>query len=242
MKQHRHFETELDRLKETLVQMAGLAERQVGMAVTSLLERDVELASEVKASDVEIDQLEMAVDNQAISLLALQQPMARDLRFITMAMKIGNDLERVGDHAVNIAEVVEYIADGPRLPHLPELEEMTGLAMDMLNDALDAFVRSDAQLAREIGKRDDRVDELHENVFRILLTHMMEEPRKIGTGIDLILVSRNLERIADLATNVAEDVVFMVEGKTIKHSFHRKRESDDGESDGEDDGEGSTDD
>ncbi len=229
MKQHRHFETELDRLKESLVRMAGLAERQVALAVQSLLERDVELARQVKRSDVEIDKLEMAVDNQAISLLALQQPMARDLRFITMAMKIGNDLERVGDHAVNIAEVLEFVVEAPRLPQLPELEEMTGLATDMLNDALDAFVRSDAQLAREIGKRDDRVDELHENVFRILLTHMMEEPRKIGAGIDLILVSRNLERIADLATNVAEDVVFMVEGKTIKHAFHRTRKTDDGE-------------
>jgi phosphate transport system protein len=224
MKQHRHFETELDRLKESLVQMAGLAERQVARAVQSLLERDVELARQVKQCDAEIDQLEMTVDNQAISLLALQQPMARDLRFITMAMKISNDLERVGDHAVNIAEVLEFIVESPRLPQLPELEEMTGLATAMLNDALDSFVRSDAQLAREIGKRDDRVDELHENVFRILLTHMMEEPRKIGAGIDLILVSRNLERIADLATNVAEDVVFMVEGKTIKHAFHRKRE------------------
>lgn len=223
MTQHRHFETELDRLKETLVRMAGLAERQVDRAVESLLTRDMELALEVQESDQEIDQLELAVDNQAISLLALQQPMARDLRFITMAMKIGNDLERVGDHAVNIAEVIDDIVGGPRLPHLPELEEMTGLATDMLNDALDAFVRSDAALAREIGLRDDRVDELHENVFRILLTHMMEEPRKIGSGIDLILVSRNLERIADLATNVAEDVVFMVEGKTIKHHFHRPR-------------------
>ncbi len=226
MKQHRHFETELDRLKETLVRMAGLAERQVGLAVASLLSRDVELAQQVLKGDAEVDALEMAIDNQAISLLALQQPMARDLRFITMAMKIGNDLERVGDHAVNIAEVLEYIVDSPHLPKLPELEEMTGLATEMLNDALDAFVRADAQLAREIGRRDDRVDELHENVFRILLTHMMENPRVIGAGIDMILVSRNLERIADLATNVAEDVVFMVEGKTIKHHGYRNRNSD----------------
>ena len=222
MKQHRHFETELDRLKESLVRMAGLAEQQVARAVRALLERDLELARQVLEGDGEVDELEMAVDNQAISLLALQQPMARDLRFITMAMKIGNDLERVGDHAVNIVEVLEYIVDAPPLPALPELEEMTGIATEMLNDALDAFVRSDAALAREIGSRDDRVDELHENVFRIILTHMMENPRKIGAGIDVILVSRNLERIADLATNVAEDVVFMVEGKTIKHHAHRK--------------------
>jgi phosphate transport system protein len=222
MKQHRHFETELDRLKECLVKMAGRAEEQVAMAVESLLARDIETAQTVVEMDREVDQLELQVDNQAVNLLALQQPMARDLRFITMAMKIGNDLERVGDHAVNIAHALEYIVDSPPLPQLPELEEMSGICTDMLADALDAFVRADAELARGIGQRDDRVDELHENVFRIVLTHMMEDPRKIGAGIDMILVSRNLERIADLATNIAEDVVFMVEGQTIKHHAHRE--------------------
>jgi phosphate transport system protein len=217
MRQHRHFETELDKLKECLVRMAGKAEEQVGMAVQSLLERDIETAQRVVELDREVDQLELQIDNQAISLLALQQPMARDLRFITMAMKISNDLERVGDHAVNIAHALEYIVDTPPLPQLPEIEEMSGICTEMLADALDAFVRSDAELAHSIGRRDDRVDELHENVFRIVLTHMMEDPRKIGAGIDMILVSRNLERIADLATNVAEDVVFMVEGQSIKH-------------------------
>lgn len=217
MKQHRHFEAELDRLKESLVQMAGLAEEQVDTAVRSLLTRDSDLAQRVIDRDPQIDDLEVAIDNQAISLLALQQPMARDLRFITMAMKISNDLERVGDHAVNIAHALSYIVEAPPLPQLPELEEMTGLSTEMLADALDSFVRADSELARTIGERDDRVDELHENVFRIVLTHMMEDPRKIGAGIDMILVSRNLERIADLATNVAEDVVFMVEGRSIKH-------------------------
>ena len=217
MKQHRHFESELDKLKQSLVAMAGLAETQVARAVESLLERDVDKARAVIAGDGEIDDLEISVDNQAVQLLALQQPMARDLRFITMAMKIGNDLERVGDHAVNIAENVGYIVEAPPLPKLPELEEMVGLATEMLNDALDAFVRGDSAQALDIGRRDDRVDELHENVFRVVLTHMMEDPRKIGAGIDMILISRNLERIADLATNVAEDVVFMVEGRTIKH-------------------------
>ena len=220
MKQHRHFEEELEKLKACLVSMAGLAEEQVDLALESLLSRDAERAREVVGMDRKIDELEMQVDNQAIQLLALQQPMARDLRFITMAMKIGNDLERVGDHAVNIAHMVEHLVKAPPLPHLPELEEMTGLATDMLNDALDAFVRSDNQLARSIGSRDDRVDELHENVFRIVLTHMMEDSRKIGAGMDAILVSRNLERIADLATNIAEDVVFMVEGQSIKHTAH----------------------
>ena len=223
MKQHRHFEDELEKLKQALVEMAGRAEEQVGQAVESLLERDPDKAAEVIEADGQIDDLEMAIDNQAIQLLALQQPMARDLRFITMAMKIGNDLERVGDHAVNIAEMVGYLVEAPPLPKLPELEEMVGLSADMLNDALDAFVRADSALARGIGQRDDRVDELHENVFRILLTHMMEDPRKVGAAIDMILVSRNLERIADLATNIAEDVVFMVEGRSIKHGLARDR-------------------
>ena len=225
MKQHRHFEDELDRLKESLVRMAGLAEEQVDTAVRSLLDREVDLAGRVIERDPEVDELEVSIDNQAISLLALQQPMARDLRFITMAMKISNDLERVGDHAVNIAHAVGYIVEAPPLPHLPELEEMTGIATEMLNDALSSFVQADSDLARSIGERDDRVDELHENVFRIVLTHMMEDPRKIGAGIDLILVSRNLERIADLATNIAEDVVFMVEGLSIKHQGGEEPES-----------------
>ena len=217
MKAHRHFEDALDTLKECLVRMAGLAEEQVALAVQALLAKDVDRADAVIERDPRIDDLEMSVDDQAIQLLALQQPMARDLRFITMAMKIGNDLERVGDHAVNIAQNVRFLAEAPPLPRLPEIEEMSSLATEMLNDALDAFVRADAALALTIGERDDRVDELHENVFRIVLTHMMEDSRKIGAGMDMILVSRNLERIADLATNIAEDVVFMVEGRSIKH-------------------------
>jgi phosphate transport system protein len=217
MTQHRHFEDEMEKLKGCLVRMAGLAEEQLAKAVESLLERDGERATEVTASDPDIDTLEMEIDDLAVQLLALHQPMARDLRFITMAMKISNDLERVGDHAVNIAEALNYMVEAPPLPQLPEIEEMTGICSEMLNDALDSFVRSDSALARTIGRRDDRVDELHENVFRIILTHMMEDPRKIGAGIDMILVSRNLERIADLATNIAEDVVFMVEGQSIKH-------------------------
>ncbi|HSH44884.1 MAG TPA: phosphate signaling complex protein PhoU [Longimicrobiales bacterium] len=221
--QHRHFEDEMEKLKQSLVSMAGLAEAQVALAVESLLERDVEKAGEVMEQDRRVDELELEVDNQAIQLLALQQPMARDLRFITMAMKIGNDLERVGDHAVNIAQNVADIVETSPHPQMPEIAEMAGLATGMLNDALDAFVRGDSDLARGIGQRDDRVDDLHENVFRILLTHMLEDPRRISGAIDLLLVSRNLERIADLATNVAEDVVFMVEGRTIKHHAEEGR-------------------
>ncbi|MEJ2678449.1 MAG: phosphate signaling complex protein PhoU [Gemmatimonadota bacterium] len=220
---HRHFQDELDQLKERLVYMAGLAEERVAKAVGSLLHRDTGTAREVVDKDSDIDALEMEIDERALQLLARQQPMARDLRFIAMAMKIGNDLERVGDHAVNIAENVHFIVEQPTFPPLPEIEEMVRLASKMLNDALDSFVGADPELARDVLGRDDRVDELHENVFRILLTYMMDDPRRINPGLDMLLVSRNLERIADLATNIAEDVVFMVEGRTIKHHAETRR-------------------
>jgi phosphate transport system protein len=218
----RHFQDELDHLKSCLVGMAGLAEDQVRKAMQALLERSVELVREVVEGDNRIDDLEVEVDNIAINLLALQQPMARDLRFITMALKISNDLERVGDHAVNIANAVEYMIAAPPFPVLPEIEEMVRLSTDMLADALDAFVRGDADAARQVLERDDRVDELHDNNFRILLTHMMEDPRKITAGMDLLLISGNIERIADLATNISEGVVYLVEGRSIKYHAERR--------------------
>jgi phosphate transport system protein len=213
----RHFHEELELLKSRLVAMSGIAEEQVRGAVEALLERNEEKARAVIDKDEMVDELELAIDDLAINLLALQQPMARDLRFITAAMKIGNDLERVGDHAVNIAEELEWLLKTAPFPVLPELEEMARLANAMLSDALNAFIMADSKLAREVVDRDDRVDDLHENNFRILLTHMMEDPRRITAGMDLFLVSGNIERIADLATNIAEEVVFFVEGSTIKH-------------------------
>jgi len=213
----RHFQEELDRLKSSLVGMAGLAEEAVSKAVKSLLDRSPEHAAEVIEADHLVDELEVTIDAIAVSLLALQQPMARDLRLIAASMKISSDLERVGDHAVNIAETVKWLSKAPPFPSLPEIEEMSRVATDMLGDALNAFIHSNSQLAREVLRRDDRVDELHDNNFRILLTHMMEDPRKITAGMDLLLISGNLERIADLATNIAEDVVYLVEGRSIKH-------------------------
>jgi phosphate transport system protein len=217
----KHFQEELDQLKASLVAMAGLAEEQVRDAVDALLERSVEKAQRVVSNDDRIDDLEVEIDTAAISLLALQQPMARDLRFITMAMKISSDLERVGDHAVNIAEAVQYMVEAPPFPVLPEIVEMVRLSVTMLEDSLTAFVRADARAAREIMTRDDRVDELHKNNFRILLTHMMEDPRRITAGMDLLLISGNLERIADHATNICEDVIYLVEGRTVRHGVNQ---------------------
>jgi phosphate transport system protein len=214
---HRHFHDELSELKVTLLNMSGDAQAALAAAVEALLQRDGRKAEDVIAQDKELDRQENEIEENVIRLLATQQPMARDLRFLTAAMKIANDLERVGDHAVNIAQSAErLLANRPIVPE-PELVEMVRQARSMLGDALDAFVRGDAQAGRAICRRDDGVDALHQSMFRILLTHMMEDPHIIGAAMDLFLVSRNLERVADLATNIAEDVVFLVEGKSIKH-------------------------
>ena len=222
---HRHFHDELNHVKVRLLTMSGEAEAALGLAVEALLERDPEKAHRVIHGDRIIDDMEMQVEEQTINLLALQQPMARDLRMLTSALKIANDLERVGDHAVNIAQSAERLAQVRPIAPEPEIVEMARLAREMLSDALEAFIRSDAVAAREICLRDDRVDALHGSVFRILLTHMMEDPHTIGAGMELFLVSRNLERVADLATNIAEDVVFLVEGKSIKHHAEDRGEA-----------------
>lgn len=213
----RHFHEELGRLKARLLEMSALAEDLVRLSVESLLARDETKTEEVISRDRQLDDLEVEIDELCIQLLALQQPMARDLRLITMTMKISNDLERVGDHAVNIAQATRHLVGEPRLTPIPSLEEMARIAREMLSDSLDHFVREDAIGAREVCRRDDRVDSLHDSLIRTLLTYMMEDPRRISASMSLILISKNLERIADLATNIAEDVVFLVEGRTIKH-------------------------
>ena len=222
---HRHFHDELNHVKVRLLTMSGEAEAALSMAVEALLDRDSAKAKAVIHGDRVVDNMEMEVEEQTINLLALQQPMARDLRMLTSALKIANDLERVGDHAVNIAQSAERLIQARPIAPEPEIIEMARMAREMLSDALEAFIRSDAAAAREICIRDDRVDALHDSVFRILLTHMMEDPHTIGAGMELFLVSRNLERVADLATNIAEDVVFLVEGKSIKHHAEDRGEA-----------------
>lgn len=221
---HRHFHEQLNDVKSRLLTMSGEAESALGLAVEALLERDLEKARLVIVGDKVINTMEVELEEQCIALLALQQPMARDLRMLTSALRIANDLERVGDHAVNIAQSAERLAQSRPITPEPEIVEMARQARQMLADALEAFIRGDAEAGREICRRDDKVDALHSSVFRILLTHMMEDPHMIGTGMELFLVSRNLERVADLATNIAEEVVFLVEGKSIKHHAEDERE------------------
>lgn len=213
----RHFHDELDALQDRLMEMAGRAEDLVKRAVDALLERDGSATPDIREADQVIDELEIRIDEDAMELLALQQPMAKDLRQIVATLKIANDLERVGDHAVNIARATARIAEQPPIPDLPEVEEMARIVRSMLADSLAAFVARDPDQARAVCVRDDRVDDLRRSLYRILVTHMLEDTRRITTALELLLVAQNLERVADLATNISEDVVFLVEGKTIKH-------------------------
>jgi len=217
----RHFHDQLSSLKEQLLGMSAKAEERTDLAMEALLARDKDKANLVIDGDVDINKLEVQVEQAAVELLALQQPMARDLRFIIGAIKVSNDLERVGDHAVNIAESAIRLAEKPKVQiNVPEIEVMARRARKMLGDSLDAFIRADGALGRQVCKADDVVDALHDSVFRVLLTHMMADPKTITPSLELLLVGRNLERIADLATNISEDAVYLAEGKQIKH--HRE--------------------
>ena len=214
----RHFHDQLAQLKQRMLDMSAKAEALIELSVDSLVHRDADKAAAVIEGDHEIDALELEVEQLAIALLALQQPMARDLRFIISSIKISSDLERVGDHAVNIAQSAERLAAwGGTFELQPQIEDMARRARQMLSDALDSFVRADGALGRAVCRMDDQVDALHNSVFRVLLTHMMADPRTINPSLEVLLVSRNLERVADLATNIGEDAVFLAEGKQIKH-------------------------
>lgn len=217
---YRHFHDELALLKQRLLDMSERAESLVALSVEALLERDRDKAVAVIEADEELDRLEVEAENQAIAMLALQQPMARDLRFLIGAIKVSSDLERVGDHAVNIAQcVVRLVDQRTPAPDVPALADMARRARAMLSDALDAFIRGDGALGRAVGKADDDVDAQHESIFRALLADMMGDPQTIAPSLELLLVSRNLERVADLATNIGEDAVYLAEGKQIRHRF-----------------------
>jgi phosphate transport system protein len=213
----RHFEDQIEELKGQLLHMGGLAERIVRKAVEALQRRDATLSDEVFRDDKVIDRLEIDIEERCIDLLALQQPLARDLRFITSALKISNDLERVGDHGVNIAGCAVSLAALPAVRPLADMGPLTDGATGMLREALDAFVRRDAESARRLVLRDDEVDDLNRHLFGELLARMVQSPSEIEASMSYVLVGRNLERIGDLATNIAEEVVFIAEARVIKH-------------------------
>lgn len=215
-----HFQEELDQLKSRLLEMGGLAEERVRMAIQALVERDRSLVDAVLAGDAPINQLHIEIDSRCVKLLALHQPMAVDLRAILSAVKINTDLERVGDLAINIGEAgLRYLAH-PAVKELIDIPRMAEIAQRMLRDALDAFVSRDVALAQRVLDADDELDALKTQVFRELLTHMLQAPATIEPAIDLILISRHLERIGDHATNIAEDVIFLVSARDVRHHAH----------------------
>jgi phosphate transport system protein len=213
----RHFQEELEQLKARLLEMGGLAEEQVRLAVQGLVQRDRALIARVLTSDQPLNALHIEIDNRCFTLLALHQPMAVDLRSIVAAVKINTDLERVGDLAINIAEAALRYANHPPVKRLIDIPNMASIAQTMLRDALDAFVRRDTALAQQVLNADDELDGLKTQIFRELLTYMLQDPATIEPALDLILISRHLERIGDHATNIAEDVIFMVSARDVRH-------------------------
>ncbi len=217
MTEPRHFDSELLQLKQKLLLLAAKVEQGVLLAISSLKDRDRDLAQKVIAQDLDNDRLEIEIEEEAISLIARHQPAAVDLRFLIGVLKINNDLERIGDHGVNIAQCAVRLSAEPEIKPLIDIPHLASAALGMLRDSIDSFVENDPTKAKAVCSRDDQVDGLKDQIFRELLTFMMEKPSIITRGMELILVSRNLERIADLATNICEETIYIAEAKVFKH-------------------------
>src|SRR3989338_2525505 len=218
----RHFDEELKSLKQRLLQMADTSQEMIGLSVRSLVERNAALTQQVFELEQKVNHMEIEIEEEVLRLLALRQPAGGDLRLLTAILKINKDLERVADQAVNISEIAVYLMKEPPLKPLIDIPHMAALAQKMIKNSLQAFVDQNPALAEQVCRDDDEVDKLNEQVFRELLTYMMNDPKSIQRAVDLILVGRNLERVADHATNISEDVIFIVEGKNIKHHIQDK--------------------
>ena len=214
----RHFDREIEHLKELLLRMGAMVEDSIHESIRALLERDTSVAERVIAADSDIDQMELEIDQHTVELIAKMQPAAVDLRFVASAMKITPELERIADLAVDVAERAIELNREPPLKPLIDIPRLARMAQDMVRQALDAFVRRDAALARQVIARDDEVDMLTEQSFRELLTYMLEDSRNISRAIRLTFIGKYFERMADSATNICEMVVYLAEGKVIKHS------------------------
>jgi phosphate transport system protein len=219
-----HFQKELEELKQNLLKMAAIVEEAIHNSVQSLVKRDSDLAQKTFEIEDRINKMEITIDEMCLKLLALRQPMAADLRFITSAMKITTDLERMGDQAVNISERAVSLNQEPQIKPYIDIPRMADIAQSMVKDVLDAFVNRDSKLARSVCARDDVVDGLNDQVVRELLTYMVSDAKTITRSVHLMIVARCLERIADHATNIAEDVIFMVDALVIKHHADEKKE------------------
>ncbi len=213
----RHLDEELKEVKVKLLEMADLTIESINKSIRALKERNIGVANEIFVIDRRIDQFEIEIEEKCIELIALRQPVSSDLRFLIGAIKINNDLERMGDHAVNIAQCVIALADKPHIKPLIDIPKMARLAKEMLKDSINSFIENNTVKAKKVCERDDKVDGLRDQVFRELLTYMMSDPATITRAMELILVSRNLERIADLSTNICEEVIYIAQARVIKH-------------------------
>ena len=216
------LEEEISKLKKMLFEMAASVEEMIAKSIKALKDRNMIMAEEVIKGDQKINEMEVEIDNQCIRILALYHPEAADLRTVSMIMKINNDLERIGDHAVNIAEKTIYLSDKPPVKPLIDIPKMADKAIQMLQESLDAFVNKDAELAVDVCKKDDDVDELEPQIVRELVTYMISDPQTIDRSLALILIAREIERVADLATNIAEDTYYIASGKMLKHHSFEK--------------------
>lgn len=214
----RHFDEELAELKATLVRMASLAEDQIDQALSALINRNSDQARQVIERDHKVNALDVEIDEECLRLLALHQPAARDLRLVTTAMKISTELERISDLAENVCERTLELNEEPQLKPYIDIPRMGSIARTMVKESIDAFVKDDSTLARKVLANDDLVDDLMEQIFRELLSYMIEDPHTTTRAIRLSFIAKYLERIADHATNIAELVVYLVEGKIIRHT------------------------
>jgi phosphate transport system protein len=219
---NRQYEVELRELRAGLIKMGGLVESQIAEAIEALTERDIARAQATIARDAEVNRMDVENDERSIQLVALHQPAARDLRFITTSLKITTDLERIGDNAANICERVIELSALPQIKPYIDIPRMAAIAQSMVRDSVDAFMRDDPDLAEDVISRDDEVDALNYQIYRELLSYMAEDPKIIGHATQVLFVSKNLERVADHATNIAEMVVYMVKGRTIRHMEKKK--------------------
>jgi phosphate transport system protein len=209
------YDEELERLKKIIVEMGGMAESQIAAAIEAVVKRDTDLATQVIEGDTEVDHLERDLDNLAVRLLALRQPMARDLREVVAALKIASDLERICDYAANVAKRSIALSQAPLIQPAHSLPRMAGLALQLVKDVIDAYVERDADKALDVWNRDEELDEMYSSLFREFLTYMMEDPRNIGVYTHLLFMAKNIERIGDHATNIAEDLYYLVYGRPL---------------------------
>lgn len=218
----RHFDEELTNLKQRLLKMADWSQDMISLSIRALVERNPALTDQVFEIEDKVNHIEVEVEEEVLRLLALRQPAARDLRLLTAVLKINNDLERVADQACNISETALHLLKEPPLKPLIDIPNMALLAQKMIKNSITAFVNHDPVLAQTVCQHDDEVDQINEQIFRELLTYMLEDPKSVKRAVALILVSRNLERIADHATNISEDVIFIEKGKNIKHHIQEE--------------------